>query len=815
MQKQAVLKKRIPKDEKSGKVKCWEFFACKRKECPAYKSRNLKCWLFSGTFCRDEVQGKFVEKMDMCFGCKVFRTNMDPSSMEKTLRLAGEQFKDISRVLYEKDHEIENMSVELALSLSEVFEALRKISSGDPAVRIPETSDVELISKLKHMVNLTAANIGEIVDQSHEFAMGLAEHFDVLHRVTKGDLGARVTSECREELMKSLKAVTNETIESISREIIERRQAEESLRKMEAVESSILSAIPHAVVGFHKRTIVFANDAVKTVFGWEPAELIGSNSRILYRSDEEYEEIGRLFYPVLETRKTHSEEFLCRRKDGKDILCKTTAAVIGRQLKEMEIVAVYEDITEFKRIQEALMESQEKYYDLYQNAPDAYHSIGADGTILEVNNTWLRMFGYNRDEVVGKMKLTDLLEEEDRAIFSDTFPELKNKGVIENIDYSVRKKDGTFLPVLINATAIYDEEGGFLRSRSIVRDNSERKLYQEKLEHASGEWRSTFDSMPYGVMLLDADLRIIRTNDFVASLFGIPIKEFGGKNCLELIYDGGNPREGISMLDLKALTSTKTFEHYISTLNRYFMVYITPVPEMDSSLKSFVLSLVDVTEAKENEKKIVDSRDAFLNMLKETDSSYKSLKELYTGLIRSFANAIDAKSPWTKGHSERVTRYALWIAQELGLKEKEMEDLRTAALLHDIGKIGTYDVILDKPDRLDSEELALIRKHPAKGEEILRPIKQLRNLLPVIRHHHERLDGKGYPDGLEDKEIPFLAKIITLADSFDSMTSDRPYRPAPPRDYALSEIRRCSGTQFDPIAAAAFLRVLERKSGPE
>jgi putative nucleotidyltransferase with HDIG domain len=149
------------------------------------------------------------------------------------------------------------------------------------------------------------------------------------------------------------------------------------------------------------------------------------------------------------------------------------------------------------------------------------------------------------------------------------------------------------------------------------------------------------------------------------------------------------------------------------------------------------------------------------------------------------------------------------------LKEKDVEDLRTAALLHDIGKIGTYDVILDKPDKLDDEELALIRTHPLKGEEILKPIKQLRHLLPIIRHHHERVDGKGYPDGLMDGEIPFLAKIITVADSFDSMTSERPYRPAPPMAYAISEIKRCSGTQFDPVAAEAFLKVIERNGGPK
>jgi putative nucleotidyltransferase with HDIG domain len=200
-------------------------------------------------------------------------------------------------------------------------------------------------------------------------------------------------------------------------------------------------------------------------------------------------------------------------------------------------------------------------------------------------------------------------------------------------------------------------------------------------------------------------------------------------------------------------------------------------------------------------------------MLKEIDISYKELKELYDSLIHSFVNAIDAKSPWTKGHSERVTSYAVSIGKELGLKESEIEILRTAALLHDVGKIGTYDVILEKPGKLTDEEFALIRLHPVRGEEILKPIKQFKDLLPIVRHHHERLDGRGYPDRLTDDQIPYMSKIITIADSYDSMSSNRPYRPAPPREYAISELKKCSGTQFDPQAVEAFLTVLEGMAG--
>ena len=171
---------------KSVKMKCWETFQCNETACPAYKSGDLKCWLFSGTHCHKNIQGKFIEKMEMCSDCDVYRANMDYNAMHQTCKIINRQFKEFAKHVKERDKELETTGLELALSISEVLEALKRISAGDPDVRIPETSSVELISKLKKMVNITAENIGEIVDQSHEFAMGLAEHFDVLHRVTEG-----------------------------------------------------------------------------------------------------------------------------------------------------------------------------------------------------------------------------------------------------------------------------------------------------------------------------------------------------------------------------------------------------------------------------------------------------------------------------------------------------------------------------------------------------------------------------------------------------------------------------------------------------
>lgn len=188
---------------------------------------------------------------------------------------------------------------------------------------------------------------------------------------------------------------------------------------------------------------------------------------------------------------------------------------------------------------------------------------------------------------------------------------------------------------------------------------------------------------------------------------------------------------------------------------------------------------------------------------------YEELQQLLINTITSLASAIDAKSPWTKGHSERVTQYALQIGEEMGLKGEELERLKLSGLLHDVGKIGTYDILLDKPTKLTDEEFELVKKHPLKGAEILAPIKQLADVIPGVRYHHERYDGKGYPDGLKGEEIPLQARILCVADSFDSMTADRPYRPSPGKEYAISEFKRCLGTQFDPNIVEAFLKVLE------
>ena len=188
---------------------------------------------------------------------------------------------------------------------------------------------------------------------------------------------------------------------------------------------------------------------------------------------------------------------------------------------------------------------------------------------------------------------------------------------------------------------------------------------------------------------------------------------------------------------------------------------------------------------------------------------FESLEEIYIEVITAMASAIDARDAYTHGHSQRVTEYAVAIADGMGLSPAEVDIIRNASILHDVGKIGIKEDILKKPGRLTEEERREMEYHPFIGTKILQSVKLLEPVMPLVYHHHERFDGTGYPDGLRGEEIPQGARIISVADAFESMTSDRPYRKALPLEEAMAELRYGSGRQFDPRLVEVFMRLAE------
>jgi HAMP domain-containing protein len=210
--------------------------------------------------------------------------------------------------------------------------------------------------------------------------------------------------------------------------------------------------------------------------------------------------------------------------------------------------------------------------------------------------------------------------------------------------------------------------------------------------------------------------------------------------------------------------------------------------------RSPVRGATEISELAENFNKMAGDIEEYIERLKE---AAEENRELFIGSIRMLAAAIDEKDPYTRGHSGRVAKYSTLVGQELGLSPEALDTLRISALLHDVGKIGVEDRVLKKPGALTAEEFELMKQHTIKGANIMRPVSQLKDMLPGIELHHEHMDGRGYPYGLQGPQIPLMARIIGVADTLDAMTTNRPYQSAMDIDYALGRIKTLKGTKFD------------------
>ena len=227
----------------------------------------------------------------------------------------------------------------------------------------------------------------------------------------------------------------------------------------------------------------------------------------------------------------------------------------------------------------------------------------------------------------------------------------------------------------------------------------------------------------------------------------------------------------------------------------------------DFTQRVHLMSRTEIGELAQTFNTMSEELEHFVEDLKRAAEENRAL---FMGSIQMLAGAVDEKDPYTRGHSDRVTRYSLLIAKELGLPASFMETLQISAQLHDVGKIGIEDHILKKPGALTEEEFEVMKTHTTKGANILRPVPQLAEMLPGIELHHEALDGRGYPYGLKGEQIPLLARVIAVADTFDALTTNRPYQQAHTPEQALEIIRSIAGKRLDPMAVDALMAVYER-----
>jgi putative nucleotidyltransferase with HDIG domain len=332
----------------------------------------------------------------------------------------------------------------------------------------------------------------------------------------------------------------------------------------------------------------------------------------------------------------------------------------------------------------------------------------------------------------------------------------------------------------------------------IERMNKELSSYSQRIEKANTELEQRVREL---VTLYEATKTITSSLDLEATLKTIE------NLSREIIHASSS---AIRLLDIETgeiLTTTEEKADKLSQDRPFTME--APLKIGDRTIGIF--ELAGTQRFRAEDERMIQTLASQAAIAIENAQLFERTQRTYFETIRSLAQALEARDPYTRGHSERVTQYALAIGEAMNMDATHLKLLEHAGLLHDIGKIGISDLILHKTSKLSPADRALIEKHPLLGGSILGPIRFLENVQHIVRHHHERYDGSGYPQGLAGKAIPLAARIVAVADSFDAMTSDRPYRPAMSRNEAMEELRKNSGTQFDPAVVAVFLDILKTR----
>ena len=382
-------------------------------------------------------------------------------------------------------------------------------------------------------------------------------------------------------------------------------------------------------------------------------------------------------------------------------------------------------------------------------------------------------------------------------------------------DRSFTRKDQSLLSVLATVAAISLEHAGL---SSITKRNIEEMVLLNKLGEALGRSFSIEEILDLAMNTIKEVMEI----DVLSLAFFLD-----NKPKIRLVSHrplAGSVKEHLKNDLLSLLSDLTGIENISDEMTLSTDVKNPGLPEEKEAIRSqFSLPLVtkaniigvirinsfSIHKFSEQNIRFLATIAPQIAISLENAKIYVGMQELYAGIINALSAELETRNPYTMGHSERVTNYSLRIAQIMGLSSEEVEMVNYAGLLHDLGKIGISDSVLLKPGNLNDEEWLEIKGHPTKSEGIVKFVSFLASALPVIKHHHERFDGKGYPNGLSDGNIPLGARIIAVADTYDAITSDRPYRKGKSKEDAIKIIRECSGTQFDPAVVAAFLKVIE------
>ena len=577
-----------------------------------------------------------------------------------------------------------------------------------------------------------------------------------------------------------------------ARDAAEAQEARRQVARLALVAASSHDAIFSRDLG---GTVTSWNAAAEVLYGYAAEDAIGRDGTILL-SPGHHGETKALIKRMLRDDRGFGFETQHLRRDGSLVDVVLSISPVRDAAGEItEITIIAHDVSEQVRAERELRESEEKFAAAFRASPDLMIITRLnDGLLLEVNEGFTRLLGYERSETVGRtdLELSLWADPQARAAFVTS---LEGCGETGEFETTLRRKDGTLITGVYSARTM--ELQGETCVLSVVHDLTERKEAEHAVRRSEAQLRTLIDTLPDLVWMKDPEGVYLSCNRRFESFFGAEEKDIIGKTDYDFT-EAGQARAFLhhdkSAMAAAAPTVNEEEIVFAEDGHREVLETIkTPVRASDGRLIGILGVGRDITERKQ--------------AAEELRRHAEQLQRTVEGAVLAMSHMVESRDPYTAGHERRVAELATAIGKELGMAAGELGALRLAGTIHDVGKIAVPAEILSKPGRLSDMEFELIKAHPTTGFEILADVDFGSPVAEMVRQHHERLDGSGYPLGLRGEEILPEARILAVADVIEAMSSHRPYRAALPLEIALAEIEEGAGTRYDAEACEAGLRL--------
>ncbi len=636
---------------------------------------------------------------------------------------------------------------------------------------------------------------------------------------------------------------------TVIRDITEEKEAERKLSESELKYQQVLEGVAE---GIYRTTpegkILLANQAIVKMLGYTTLEELMNRD---IRREGYIDPVSHLNFIEEMNKKGQVKNWVSewRKKDGSIMVARENAhAVKDQSGKIVYYEGTVEDITEQKMAERKLAESERKYSQIFEDIVEGIYRTTPEGHVLLANPALLRMLGFESHEQLVKLNLNKAgyVDSSARRRFKE---QMERDGQVLGFEAKWKRSDGKIIVISENARTVKDDQGKVLYYEGTIEDITEKQKAEEDLLNEKNKlsdlFRVSLQVARAGNIQKKLDLTmdgIYGTGLFARAVLVLKNEE----GCNSHIAHFGMTSKEVSAILKSGPAQAEKLEKIFNKKFRYSNSYFIPhdSPGIDFSIKLINKQYQPIGDWHPEDALLVplvvkDKHIGYLTVDEPIDGKipsleivrllelfsyqaavaidnirlYSDLERSYYSTLKAFVAAMDAKDPYTKGHSENVRYHALTIARQLKLPEEQVKLIDFSSLLHDIGKLAIRDEILTKPSLLSDHEYQEIKLHPVIGSRLVAEVESLIKVAPIIHSHHEHYDGSGYPQGIKGDQIPLEARIIAVADAFEAMTSDRPYRKAFDLKVAIKRLQDAAGTQFDNEIVKVFIKLHQETHG--